>query len=80
MMRTWLLLLTPPPLISTTGIIYTHSYCTLCSEKDMKVSEQDVQDKDIDSNCTSCTGVITERSKEIVQEPGTSQRKRLLLR
>ena len=40
----------------------------------MKVPEQDEQDKDINSNCTTCTAIITEGSEEIVQEPGRSQR------
>ena len=40
----------------------------------MKIPEQDVQDKYIDSNCASCTGIITERSERIVQKPGKSQR------
>ena len=40
----------------------------------MKVSEQDVQDKDVDSNCTPSSSLIAERSEEIVQESGTSQR------
>ena len=66
--------LIPPPPISTTSLIYTHGNCTPCSETDVKVPEQDVQDKDIDSNCTSCTGIITQGSEEIVQEPETSQR------
>ena len=66
--------LIPPPPISTTSLIYTHGNCTPCSEKDVKVPEQDVQDKDIYSNCTSCTGIITQGSEEIVQEPETSQR------
>ena len=52
--------LTPPPPLSTTGLIYTHGNCTPCSEVDVKIPEQDVQDKYIDSNCTSYTGVITE--------------------
>ena len=47
--------LTPLPPISTTGLIYTYGNCTSCSEIEVKVPEQDVQDKDIDSNCTSCT-------------------------
>ena len=64
----------PPPPISTTGLIYTHGNCTPCSEIDVKVPEQDVQDKDIDSNCICCTGIITEGSEEIMQELGTSQR------
>ena len=66
--------LTTPPPTSTTGLIYTHGNCTPCSEIDMKIPEQDVQDKYIDSNCTSCTGVITERSEKIVRKPGKSQR------
>ena len=40
----------------------------------MKIPEQDVQDKYIDSNCTSCTVIITEGSERIVQKPGKSQR------
>ena len=66
--------LTTPSPISTTGLIYTHGNCTPCSEIGVKVPEQDVQDKHIDSNCTSCTGVITEESERIVQKPGKSQR------
>ena len=66
--------LTPLPPTSTTGLIYTHGNCTPCSEIDMKIPEQDVQDKYINSNCTSCTGVITEGSERIVQKPGKSQR------
>ena len=46
-----------------TGLIYTHSNCTPCYETDVKLLEQYVQDKDIDSNCTSCTGTITEGSE-----------------
>ena len=56
----------PPPPISTTGLIYTHGNCTPCSEIDVKVPEQDVQDKDIDNNCICCTGIITEGSEEIM--------------
>ena len=66
--------LTPPSPISTTGLIYTHGNCTPCSEIGVKISEQDVQDKHINSNFTSCTGVITEGSERIVQKPGKSQR------
>ena len=66
--------LTPPPPISTTGLIYTHGNCTPCSEIGEKIPEQDVQDKHIDSNCTSCTCIITEGSERIVQKPGKSQR------
>ena len=36
--------------------------------------EQDVEYKDINSNCTPCYGTITECSEEIVQEAFTSQR------
>ena len=66
--------LTPPPPISTTGFIYRHGNSTRCSEIDVKVPEQDLQNKDIDSNCTSCTVIITEGSEKIVQKPGKSQR------
>ena len=66
--------LTPPPPISTVGLIYTSGNWTPCSEIDVKIPEQDVQDKYINSNCTSCTGVITEGSERIVQKPGKSQR------
>ena len=66
--------LTPPPLISTTGLIYTDGNCTPCSEIEVKMPEQDVQNKDIDSDCTSCTGIITERSEKIVLKPEKSQR------
>ena len=65
--------LTPPPPISTTGLIYTHRNCTPCSEIGLKIPEQDVQDKYIDSNCTSCTGVTTEGSEKIVQNRAKSQ-------
>ena len=41
--------LTPPPPISTTGLTYTHRNCTSCSEIGVKIPEQDVQDKYIDS-------------------------------
>ena len=68
------IILTPRSHISTTGLIYTHGNCTTCSEIKTKVPGQDVPDKDIDSNCTSCTSTITEGSEEIVQEPVTSQR------
>ena len=61
--------LTPPPPISTTGLIYTHNNFTPCSEIDVKIPEQDVQDKYIDSNCTSCTGIITEEEKELCKNP-----------
>ena len=64
--------LTPPPPISTTDLIYTHGNCTPCSEIGVKIPEQDVQDKYIDGNCTSCTGVIMEGSERIVQKPGKS--------
>ena len=60
--------------ISTTGIIHTHGNFTPCSEIDVKLPEQNVQDKDIDSSCTSCTGLITEGSEKIVQEPGKNKR------
>ena len=40
----------------------------------MKNPEQDVQDKYVDSNCTSCIGIITEGPERIVQKPGKSQR------
>ena len=43
------------------------------SETDVKTPEQDVQDKYIESNCTSCTGIITEGSERIVQKPVKSQ-------
>ena len=36
--------------------------------------EQDVQDKDIHRNCTSCSDTITEGSEKVVQEHLTSQR------
>ena len=62
--------LTPPSPISTTGLIYTHGNCTPCSEIGVKILEQDAEDKHIDSNFTSCTGVITEGSERIVQKPG----------
>ena len=38
------------------------------------MSEQEVQDKDIDRSCTSCAGTITEGSKEVMQEPVTNPR------
>ena len=66
--------LKPPPPISTTDLIYTHGNYTPCSEIGVKIPEQDVQDKYIDSNCTSCTGVITQGSKRTVQKPGKSQK------
>ena len=66
--------LTPPPPISTTCLIYMHGNCNPCSEIDVKIPEQDAQDKYIDSNCASCTGVIMEGSERIVQKPRKSQR------
>ena len=66
--------LTPPPPISTTGLIYTHGNYIPYSEIGVKIPEQDVQDKYIDSNCTSSTGVITEGSERIVQKPGKSEK------
>ena len=33
-----------------------------------------MKDEDIDSNCTSCTGVIREGSEKIVQKLGKSQK------
>ena len=62
--------LTPLPPISMTGLIYTHGNCTPRSEIDVKIPEQDVQDKYINNNCISCTDVITERSEKIVQNSG----------
>ena len=38
----------------------------------VKVLEQDVKDKDIISNFTSCTGIITNVSEKLVTEPGTT--------
>ena len=60
--------------ISTNRLIYTHGNFNPCSEIDVKVPEQNVQDKDIDSSCTSCTGLITEGSEKTVQEPEKSKR------
>ena len=75
--------LTPRAPISTTGPIYTSGNCTPCSEMGVKILEQNVQDKYIDSNCTSCTGVIMERSwkdqKELCKNQEISKIKRLLL-
>ena len=64
----------PPPISTNTGLIDTHGNCTPCSEIDMKVPKQDVQDQDINSNCTSCTGLIREGSEKIVQKSRKSQR------
>ena len=51
--------LTPLPPIRTTGLIYTHGNCTSCSEIGVKITEQDVLDEYIDSNCTPYTSIIT---------------------
>ena len=66
--------LTPLPPIRTIGLIYTHGNCTSCSEIGVKITEQDVLDEYIDSNCTPYTGIITKGSKRIVQKPGKSPR------
>ena len=62
-----LTILTPPSHISTTGVIHTHGNRTCCSEINVKVSEKDVQEKDMDSKCSSCTCKITEGSEEFAQ-------------
>ena len=37
----------PPPISTNTGLIDAHGNCIPCSEIDMKVPKQDVQDQDI---------------------------------
>ena len=68
--------LAPRPPISTTDLICTYGNCTPCSKIDVKIPAKDVQDKYIDSNCTSYTGAITEGSERILQKPTKSQRLR----
>ena len=52
--------LTPPSSTSDTDLIYTHVDSTPCFEINVRVPEKDMQDKNIYSNWTFCTGRITE--------------------